>query len=327
MNGVLALTWFEHRRTRELCAGLGIELVLVDTTFRGLRRYLLLTARTITLLARRRPGVLLVQSPSLILAVLGVLQRCALGYRLIVDAHNEAVVPYENRQAWIRWLSCWVIRRADLTIVTNRQLAEIVRKEGGKPFILPDRVPTPPPGTARSLHAGFNVVLIATFAKDEPIRAIFEAVRGADLELYVTGNPRRLDATLAARIPANVHFTGFLSEQDYWGLLRSANAIVDLTLRPDCLVCGAYEALALGKPMLLSNNAASMELFGDGAVFTDNSPRNIRMALERVRVEQPHLEAAAQLKRRELTERWQATAQALSDALTVGQPRARPQSA
>ena len=47
-----------------------------------------------------------------------------------------------------------------------------------------------------------DVVLIATHAPDEPIEAIFEAVRGTDLHLYVTGNPQRLDPAVAARAPS-----------------------------------------------------------------------------------------------------------------------------
>jgi glycosyltransferase involved in cell wall biosynthesis len=325
MKGVLGLSWFDHRRTRELCAGLGIELVLLDTFHRGLWRYVLLTARTMVVLARRRPTVLVVQSPSLVLSLLGIAKRGVFGYRLIVDAHNEVVIPYENPQPWVRWLSRWVVRHADLTIVTNRQLAEIVQEQGGNAFVLPDKVPAPPPGGPRTLGDGFNVVLIATFAKDEPMEAIFEAVRGRELHLHVTGDPRKLNAALAAHVPPNVRFTGFLSEQDYWGLLRSANAIVDLTLKPNCLVCGAYEALALGKPMLLSDNVASLELFGDSAVFTDNSPQDIRLALDRLRLEQADLRVAAEHKRSELNEKWLTKARTLSEALSVEKAGARPQ--
>jgi glycosyltransferase involved in cell wall biosynthesis len=292
--------------------GMGIELALINTPCRGIRRYLLLTARSLVLLARRRPNVLLVQSPSLILSILAVLLRPALGYRLLLDAHNEAVVPYENPQRWIRWLSCWVIRRADLTIVTNRQLAQIVSEQGGRAFMLPDRIPQPVRSSARTLGPGFNVALIATFARDEPLAAIFEAVRGAELELYVTGNTRKLTEDLARSAPPNVRFTGFLSEEDYWSLLQSVDAVVDLTLKPDCLVCGAYEALALGKPLLLSGNAASIELFGEGALFTDNSPSDIRQGLGRLRAEQQALRGAAERKRAELAQRWEVTARALT---------------
>jgi hypothetical protein len=169
MRRALALTWFQHRRTKELCAGLDIELLVLTTKLGGLLRYLVLSARTLVQLARRRPKVVLVQNPSLILAALAAAVRGVLGYRLVVDAHNEAVVPFINRQRWVARLAQWVIRRADLTIVSNRQLAERVLRQGGKPYTLPDRIPMPPPVPARTLSGTFNVVLIATFAPDEPI--------------------------------------------------------------------------------------------------------------------------------------------------------------
>jgi hypothetical protein len=315
----LALSWSEHRRMQELCAGLGLELVVLQTRRRGALRYLSLAARTLGLLMRRRVKVLLIQNPSLILGALCALVRPVLGFQLIVDAHNEAVTPYINRQGWVRRLSYWVIRNSELTIVTNRQLAGIIEAQGGRAFTLPDRVPAAPaPQAAPALAGVFNVVLIATYAADEPIAAVFEAVRDSDVQLYVTGNPKKLDPAVAATVPANVHFTGFLEEAAYWGLLQSADAIIDLTLMDDCLVCGAYEALAIAKPMLLSNNAASVELFGDAAAFTDNSAADIRRALGALRARQRELSAAALVKRREMAQRWDTAAHSLARFVAEG---------
>jgi glycosyltransferase involved in cell wall biosynthesis len=312
---VLALTWMDQRRTQELCAGLNLELVVLKTTQRRMLRYLVLGARTAALLARRRVRVLLVQNPSLVLATLAVLLRSLLGYHLIVDAHNEAVDPYINPQRWIRTLSRWVIRKSDLTIVSNRHLAELVEGCGGRSFTLPDPVPTPPPGVPSALGGPFNVVLIATHARDEPVAQIFEAVRGSDIQLYVTGNPRGLAPALAADLPPNVRLTGFLPDAEYWSLLRSADGIIDLTLMEDCLVSGAYEALAVGTPMLLSKNRASVELFGEAATFTDNTAPDIRRALELLRSGSERLRVAAELKRREMGERWSASARALASVI------------
>jgi glycosyltransferase involved in cell wall biosynthesis len=309
----LALTWMDQRRTQELCACLDLELVVLKTRWRGALRYLSLGARTVSLLVRRRARVLLVQNPSLILAALAVVLRPLLRYRLIVDAHNEAVEPYVNRQRWVRSLSRWVIRKADLTIVSNRQLAALVDRWGGRSFALPDPIPVLPAALpTRTLDGPFNVVLIATHAADEPIAQIFDAVRDMDVHLYVTGNPRRMALAVADCVPHNVRFTGFLPDADYWALLRSADAIIDLTLMDDCLVSGAYEALAVGKPMLLSNNRASVELFGGAAVFTDNTAADIRLGLERLRLSRDAMKVAADNKRSELTERWIASAKDLT---------------
>ena len=138
--------------------------------------------------------------------------------------------------------------------------------------------------STRNLAGHFNVVLIATFAADEPVEAVLAAVRGTEIDLYVTGNWRKLDPATAQAVPANVHFTGFLAEEEYWRLLQSADAVVDLTLMDNCVVCGAYEGLAATKPMLLSNNTASVELFGDSALYTDNTAPDIRRSLERLRL-------------------------------------------
>jgi hypothetical protein len=311
----LVLTWADQRRTQELCVGLNLELIVMKTRWRGPLRYLILGSRTMMLLVRRRAKVVLVQNPSLILAALAVLLRSVLRYRLLVDAHNEAVEPYINKQRWIQALSRWVIRKADLTIVSNRQLALLVDGCGGRSFTLPDRVPIPPPVAKRRLEGHFNVVLIATHALDEPVAQIFEAVRGADIQLYVTGNPRHLAPAVAAQAPPNVRFTGFLPDEEYWALLRSADGIIDLTLMDDCLVSGAYEALAVGTPMLLSRNQASVELFGEAATFTDNTAPDIRRALEALRLRRDDLKAAAELKRQELGERWSVSARRLESVI------------
>jgi glycosyltransferase involved in cell wall biosynthesis len=312
MRSALTLSWSEHRRTTGLCNALNLELIVHSTRVRGALRYMILSVRTTVLLLRRRPAILLVQNPSLVLSALAVVLRPLLGYRLIVDAHNEAVTPFINQQRWVRQLSRWVIRKADLTIVSNRQLAQIVESQSGRPFTLPDPTPVPPPFAARALPGSFNAVLISTFAPDEPVAEVFAAVRGLDIELYVTGNQRKLPSALLAAVPPNVHFCGFLPEEEYWSLLQSADAVVDLTLMDNCLVCGAYEALALGKPMLLSNNRATVELFGDSALFTDNTAQDIRRSLERLKIESKGLQSLVVRKRREFSDTWALEAQSLA---------------
>lgn len=312
MKNVLALTWLEHRRTTGLCNALNLELIALETPLPGALRHLVLSVRTAALLLRRRPAILLVQNPSLVLSGLAVALRPLLGYRLIVDAHNEAVEPFVNRQPWVRGLARWVIRKADLTIVSNRQLAQIVERLNGRPFTLPDPTPVPPPSEKRTLPGSFNAVLISTFAPDEPVAEVFSAARGMDLQLHVTGNHRKLPSTVLAAVPPNVHFCGFLPEEEYWSLLQSADAVIDLTLMDNCLVCGAYEALALGKPMLLSNNCASVELFGSSAIFTDNTAPDIRRSLERLKIESTSLQSLVAQKRREFSDTWALEAQSLA---------------
>ena len=187
-----------------------------------------------------------------------------------------------------RWwgLSRWVVAKADLTS-------------------------TPPMLSTRRLQEDFNVVPIATCAPD----AVLAAVHGVDLELYVSGVSRKLDLAAAQSVLANVHFTGLLDEAEYWRLLQTADAVIDLTLMDNCLVCGAYEALAVRKPMFLSNNLSGMELFGASVPDTDNRAGDIRRSPERQKGERAHVRAAAVPERIELAASRVERARDLADIL------------
>jgi glycosyltransferase involved in cell wall biosynthesis len=278
----MAITWFPHRRTENICARFGWPYVVLETSSRGLLRYIRLAPRTIIAVARSRPAILVVQNPSLVLAVLTTLLRPFFAFKLVVDAHNEAVQPYLSTSTVLRWLSKQCLRRADVTIVTNTALAEHVVRAGGRPFVLPDPLPQPPPIDADDqVRAKLEVVVVSTFASDEPLEEILAAARQMTgvARFSVTGNLSRLPTGLRNQAPPNVVFTGFLPEQAYWTLLRHCDVVMDLTKMPDCLVCGAYEAIAVKKPVVLTDSEAARTWFGDAATYVGNDARQIGEAL------------------------------------------------
>jgi hypothetical protein len=236
---------------------------------------------------------------------------------LIVDAHNEAVQPYINTGRIVLALTRWVLRQADLTIVTNPQLAELVLAEGGRPFVLPDRVPQAPALRGINLEGASRVVLICTYAPDEPVREVIEAVRDLDITLYVTGNKKKCDPSLFATAPSKVLFTDFLQEEEYWEYLAACDGIVDLTTMPNCLVCGGYEAAALGQPLLLSSSAAASNLFGDAAVYTDNTSADIRRGMLELLSKGPMLQERMRVRAREMTNEWDLQARKLTQLLQL----------
>jgi glycosyltransferase involved in cell wall biosynthesis len=282
----VAITWFGHRRTENLCRRLGWTYQVIETRSRGVIRYLRLAPRTVAMIARRRPRVLVVQNPSLVLATLCVVAQPFFRYLLVVDAHNQAVQPFLFDNALLRWLSRLCLRRADLTIVTNDALARIVEAVGGTPFVLPDPLPEPPPAQEVSAsHAGFRVVVISTFSPDEPLEEILGAASrlGEAAQFSITGNVRRLPQSLRRKASDNVTFTGFLAEAEYWALLRDCDVVVDLSLMPDCLVCGAYEAIAVRKPVIVTDSVTSRAWFRDAAIYTSNDADSIERVLRDVR--------------------------------------------
>lgn len=315
-SGVIAITWERHQRTRALCEGLGIPLH--ELTFSGSRlgRYWTLFWQTVRIIREARPRVVVVQNPSLVLALAAMLMRRFLGnYVLIVDAHNEAVEPYIHNKWPVPQIARLLLRNAQLTIVTNSRLQRIVESSGGRAFVLPDRLPhvpievTPPPAAT----APMDVMVVSTYAPDEPIREILSAAAKlqGEFAFYVTGRDSKLSNDVRSTVPKNVTLTGFLSEQEYWELMRRCHLVLDLTLMPECLVCGAYESLALGRPLILSDSASSRELFAEVAVFSGSDPDSIVRALLEARSRYADLCARMEPARGVFCQHWDSAASEL----------------
>jgi len=289
---LLALTWNHHQRMTQLCAFLNVPLEEITTKKRGIIRYLYLASISWRFLYQHRPSAVLIQSPSLILALFCVAIKHLFRFRLVVDAHNESVEPFINKSKFIRFATNFVLKSSELVIVTNKFLAEVVKTKGGVPFILPDRIPEGIRKRRDMLPEApdncFSVAVICTGAPDEPISEILNAARmvGKEISFYVTGNIGSLLSRLGD-LPENVTATGFLEEDDYWDLLRKSDSVLDLTRMPDCLVCGAYEALAVETPMILTKNRATKNLFGECAVLIENNAPDIVRAIYTIRNDKP----------------------------------------
>lgn len=280
---VVWISWQEHRRTTTICEELDIPLITMITKRKGVLRYLILSYQTVVYLFKQRPKVLLVQNPSIVLSFLAVFIQLFCKYKLIVDAHNEGVEPYIN-SAWIfQALTKLLHRLSDLTIVTNQGLVSIVEGNGGNALILPDGLPklVPQKLEKETLDSSFRLMLIATFVDDEPIEEIFEAFGrlSCKAELRVTGNYTNLSKEIRNSLPKGIILCGFLPEQDYVNELYRSDLIIDLTKKENCLVCGAYEAISLGCPIMLSDDTAGRSLFEKGVVFTKNDSTSIYMTL------------------------------------------------
>jgi glycosyltransferase involved in cell wall biosynthesis len=312
------VSWNVHRRTTGLCSAWNLPLHVVAAEGDRRRRWLRQAFKTIGLLRRHKPEILFVQNPSLALTVLAILTRRPFGYYLVVDAHNEGVRPFDRPGAIVRHLTRRLLRSADATIVTNAALADDVKSAGGHPLILPDGLPSVPPDVACHESGDAYVVVIASFRPDEPIPAILAAAAMMpEVQFSFTGDARRLQVG-ESRLPVNVRLTGFLPDGRYWQLLAAASVICDLNLKPDCLVCGAYEGLAAGKAMVLSDNPPTREIFGPAAVLTGHQPAEIAAALHQALAGRTQLEARARALRESYRTRWEAQAERVWQSIQTG---------
>ena len=277
------ICWERQRRNRELASALGIPLHefkhVGETRRRGVK-YLRGLASTTRLLLEKRPRLIIAMNPSIVLAVFCVTIGRIFPPRVFIDAHNSGLCPLEGRNRVLNFLARYVMRHADLTIVTNEGLRELVETNGGRVVVLPDRLPGMGVGRVPKLRGRHNLVFICTYAADEPWAEVIDAARllPDDWVVYITGNFARVGLDPSG-VPPNLELTGFLGEEDFVGLLEASDAILDLTTREHCLVCGAYEALSLGKVAVLSDTEALRSYFGDVAIMTRHTPEELASAM------------------------------------------------
>lgn len=272
---IVWITWEKQRRNAGIAAAINAELFELLSEKNRFVRYIELTRLTIDVIKINKPDAVIAQNPSIVLAMLIVLMKRIFKYKAIIDAHNSGIFPAEGKFIIANLLAKYLQRNADLTIVTNHNLLDYVIGNGGNGFILPDKIPTPKP--QKTLLEGLKkIVFICTFSCDEPYLSVIESGKllSSEYRIYITGKYKgKLKPDI--KLPDQIKLTGYLPENEYWNLLYSADVIMDLTTREDCLVCGAYEGLALEKPLILSNTKVNKEFFDSGCVYVDSNSNSI----------------------------------------------------
>lgn len=273
MRGVW-VTWENQRRNHTVSSALKVPLHIVRASASRFWRYPRLLLRTIQLLRSNKLEVLFVQNPSLVLALFAVYYGKLSGMPVVVDAHNGGIFPLEGKSQVLNGIARHIIRRAWLTLVTNGHLKQFVDKTGGNGYVLPDPFPDLPSLKEKSTAIeGKYAVFICTYAKDEPYLEVVKAARrlGDGVTIFITGKIKAGVEREIGVAPQNVVLTGYLDEGEYLKLLHGADVVIDLTTREDCLVCGAYEAVAMGIPLIVSGTRALMQYFNRGVLYTDNT--------------------------------------------------------
>lgn len=283
-NKSIWISWEMHRRSIELSRRLNIPLFTLMPNKHYALKVIINSIKTIWLLMVHRPKVLFIQNPSILLNLLACWLKPVFRYQLVADRHsNFRLLTASSKQ--LKWkffhrISRYTIKKSDLTIVTNTYLKELVESWGGRAFVLPDAVPLLPfsqSGAFKLPDKSTNIVYICSYAIDEPLEAVKEAFAlNPELKFYITGKPKNTDESEWSK---NVTLTGFLKEEEYQSLLNGVDIILVLTTADHLLLCGAYEAVSLGKPLVTSDSETLKNYFSKGSVYCDNSGQGISDAI------------------------------------------------
>ncbi len=321
------LTSERHRRSRELSESFGAELYELlesDNQIQNrLLRYLFISFKTFVILFLTRPKLVFVQNPSVFLAALVCFLSNILGFKVIVDRHSNFKLSYSGRKElkWFlfRFLSNYTLKKANITIVTNFFLAKVVKKIGGTPFVLEDKLPDIRGANWIKLEGRYSIVVITTFSNDEPIEALISAALRLpdDCIVFFTGRAEKYIPAERKKLlgKKNIRFTGFLPDRIYQSYIKSADLVIVLTTQEHLLNCGAYEAVALEKPLIISNTETLKNYFREGVIYTDPDSESILNTIVYGISNKEQLgEKVAKIKT-ELSREWQRKAQSLIESI------------
>jgi len=302
------ITWEIQRRNKGISSALGWPLYEIVFNRSGILRYVRSTVKTISIILREKPQLIGAQNPSIILALLVTILKRIFKFRVIIDAHNSGIFPAEGRSVLLMAFSMWLQKHADLTLVTNNRLRSVVEFNNGRAFVLPDRIPSIPKTKKEfPLDGRYNIAYICTFSNDEPYDEVIKSGNfvSEDVFIYITG---KYDGKVQVNsLPNNVKLLGFVSEIEYWSLLDSVDIILDLTLREGCLVCGAYEGVALAKPLILSKTKTIMSYFSRGVIYVEPTASSIASGIQEALRKIPILSSEIKILNASLKRSWDNT--------------------
>jgi len=317
-NSSIWITWETQRRSIELARHFGCELFIFEHF--GWLRYPKCLWQTISVFFKKKPQILFVQNPSMVLATVACLLGMLSSSYVIVDRHTTFLLNEKDKKITLRnivfkILHRFTLKHADLTIVTNEYLADIVISLKGRAFVLPDKLPDLKMTEKINLKGDKNIFLISSFNHDEPIEEVLSAMsklKQENVVLYISGNYKKLDKSIRDNSPLNVVFTGFLSYEEFINYLFSVDVVMALTTATHCMLCGCYEAVSAEKPLITSRQKVLVDYFS-GAVFVDNTKNDIRHAIEVVIEKIEEYKSNILLLKNEISKSWAEECQKLEE--------------
>ncbi len=266
-------------------------------------RYLRQTRETWPILRREKPDVVFVQNPPILCVLVAFFYAQRYGARFVIDSHTAAFLSPKWR--WSLGLHRMLSRRAVTTIVHNESQAKIVKSWGCRYCVLGDPLGNYPSAEPFPVNGQLNVAVINSFGEDEPVDVVLEAAaKLPEVGFYITGDSRHAAPRLLAKRPDNCHFTGYLPYGQYVGLLQGVDFVMDLTTRDHCLLSGAFEAVSIGTPLIVSDWPILRDYFSLGTVHVSNTVPGICEGVQRAQRERPALRQGILQLREKLEVQW-----------------------
>ena len=317
-------------RAENLSRRLGARLYLTSYKFKNKIyspiKYPLLFSKSLHILKKEKPNIIICQSPPIFCALSALVYLYLTGRKksttMLVDAHTGS---FDKPWVYFKPFNKLIMKRSDVVIVSNIALQrEILHDYGLNSTVLEDTIPPDFDNTYQQNIAIkmktqgendddddgeddklFRVAVISSFAYDEPLGEVLNSASALlNVKFYITGDTTKADKQLLKKKLSNVIFTGFLDRNDYVSLLQHVDVIIVLTKRDRTMLSGAYEALAVEKPLITSNWTTLKEYFNKGTIYVDNSAEEITKAVQIVQKKKEQLMKEIHQLKLEKTKEW-----------------------
>lgn len=264
-------------------------------------KYIPQCLKTWSVLSKQSPDAVYVMNPP-VFAALSVFFYCLVSRTpYVMDTHSPSL--YGGRWGWTLPLQRALAQRALVNIVDQERFRELFASWGANGIVL-ERPPldvtqlvskrtvqqvsngheqsSKPMGADESQRQTeskkhpFHVTLIGQFSGDEPVDVVVAAAHKLpDVRFTILGDTIHAPRELLRSAPSNVEFPGYLSGSDYWDHLASVDAVMTLTMFKYSLLGGAQEGMAMGKPLILSNQPVLTDYFTKGTIFIEHEVDSI----------------------------------------------------
>lgn len=250
----------------------------------------LLFLRTLQVLRKEKPKIIICQSPPITCPFMAMMYKLLFARKskpkILIDAHTGAVSRPGSKS-----VTKLVMKKASSIIVINKEQQDYLSQYYKiSAVVLEDPIPdfsnelkfdsSKREDCPMVQKSTFNIAVISSFASDEPLKEVFDvASELPDMHFYITGDGKYADKDLLDQKSDNITITGFLEYGAYVRLLRDVDVIMDLTTDNTSVVAGAFEAVALEQPLIISDWIPLRRCFNRGTIYTNNSTNDIKEAI------------------------------------------------
>ena len=278
------LVWKKYQRRAEVIASVldaNLEFMphLHPSKFFRPLDYLLKFVATVRHILVHQPDVVIFQGPPVFSAISTLL----MGVPYVIDAHNILIQGIWKKIPMTKFL----MNKACAVVVHNSEILELAQKLFPSSNLVIIQDPLKLISRPNKQRFKNQILVICSFSIDEPVDIIIESIcRLPDHNFVITAEVSKLQPLQTQRLRQcnNVNLTGFLPTQEYQDLLCSSLAALVLTTRDYTQPSGACEALSSNTQLIVSETSLTRKLFGEWAIFVDNSVDSIVCAIESLEV-------------------------------------------